>query len=110
MPVHCAKCGAFNERAAQECSACGDQLRFKCRHCQALNLRTTSRCSKCHKILRIAVLDLSLFKWKLKNRHLRRGWWQRRLTRWSRLAVLLLIVGLFLWMLSSMLWISGPRR
>lgn len=108
MPVHCAKCGAFNERAALVCSACRSELRFKCRHCQALNLRTTSRCSKCHRILRFAVLDLSVFKLNFKRRRWTRGWWKRRFDRWAWLALFLLLGGLLLCMLSSTLGVSAP--
>lgn len=85
-------------------------MRFKCRHCQALNLRTTSRCSHCHQLLRLGDLDFSLFRVKFKSWRWHRAWFKRRLEHWSQFAALLVIVGIFIWLLASMLWVSGPRR
>ena len=110
MPVHCVKCGAFNERDAQVCSACGDPLRFKCRHCQASNLRTTSRCSHCHQLLRLGDWDLRLWPVKFKSWRWHRAWFKRRFEHWSQFAALLVIIGVLIWMLTSMFWVSGPRR
>ena len=99
MPVHCVKCGAFNDRTSDICSACGAHLRLKCRKCHKSNLRTTSRCIKCHQPLRNAGRDFSVFKLDFKRPRWRRGWLKRRFQRWNRPAALLLIGGLVLWLL-----------
>lgn len=101
MPVHCAKCGVFNDRTANVCTACGAHMRLKCRKCQQSNLRTTSRCSKCHQLLRTGIADFSLFKLKFKRRHWRLSRLKRRLQLWQGPAALLLVVGVIVWLMSG---------
>ncbi|MEQ2010225.1 MAG: hypothetical protein ABMA26_25860 [Limisphaerales bacterium] len=109
MPVHCAKCGAFNERTADACTDCGSHLRLKCRKCQSSNLRTASRCSKCHQLLRTGGAGFGLFNLKLKGRLWRRGWLRRRIRRWNRPAALVLTGALILWAL-IWVWIGNPSN
>ncbi len=85
-------------------------MRFKCRHCQALNLRTTSRCSHCHQLLRFGDWDFSLPKLQFRGWRWHREWLKRAFLGWVRVGLLLLIAAVFVWLLTSMLWISGPRR
>ncbi len=109
MPVHCSKCGVFNERAAEVCKACGAHLRLKCKKCGSSNLRTTSRCNKCHQLLRGGRTDFSLFRIKFKRRHWRLSRLKRRFQRWKGPAVLLLVLGIILWLMSGRAQIFGIR-
>ena len=108
MPVHCSKCGVFNERAAEVCKDCGSHLRLKCKKCGASNLRTTSRCAKCHQLLRGGRTDFSLFKIRFKRRHWRLSRLKRRLQRWNGLAALILVIALVVWLMSGDSKIFAP--
>lgn len=108
-PVHCSKCGVFNERAADACSACGAHLRLKCKKCGSSNLRTTSRCAKCHQLLRGGRTDFSLFKITFKQRHWRLSRLKQRLQLWKGPAALLFVLALIAWLMLGGDQFLAPR-
>ncbi len=73
-PVHCAECGAFNERESIQCHGCGSHLWIKCSKCGAKVLRSSSRCAKCRQRLRRNKIAMALPNWNrlLRNRKRRR--------------------------------------
>lgn len=101
-PVHCSKCGVFNDRADDVCKDCGAHLRLKCKKCGVSNLRTASRCAKCHQLLRAGSTDFSFFKIRFKRRHWRLSRVKRRIERWKGFAILLLLFAAIAVVISKM--------
>jgi predicted amidophosphoribosyltransferase len=98
-PVHCSKCGVFNERAADVCKDCGAHLRLKCKKCGASNLRTASRCARCYQLLRNGSTDFSFLKIRFKRRHWRLSRLKQQFQRLKGFAALLLVLAVIIWVM-----------